>query len=152
MSQLFKIEAIEEIKNITFEQKPYKNLSNEIEISVWPEFIDSKITSVGEIFIWSYQVRIENKNNFAVKLLSRYWRIINENGELQEIKGEGVIGEQPIISPQNSFQYTSGTHLCCPSGIMSGSYQMKNMENEELFDVTIPAFSLDVNLSRLVLN
>lgn len=152
MSQFFKIEAIEEVKNLMFEQKPYQKISNSIEISVWPEFIDNKVTGVGEIFIWSYQVRIENRNKFAVKLISRYWRIIDENGELQEVKGEGVVGEQPTINSQNSFQYTSGVHLTCPSGIMSGTYKMQNLDNQEFFEVTIPPFSLDALVLKSLLN
>jgi ApaG protein len=152
MSQFFKIEVIEEEKNLMFEQKPYQKISKEIEISVWPEFIDSKVTGVGEIFIWSYQVRIENRNIFAVKLISRYWRIIDENGELQEVKGEGVVGEQPTINSQNSFQYSSGVHLTCPSGIMSGNYKMQNLENLEFFEVAIPPFSLDGVIHKSSLN
>ena len=72
MSQLFKIETIEEIQDIISQQKPYQCSTHGIEIAVWPEYISNKITNIGEIYIWSYQVRIENRNKFAVKLISRY--------------------------------------------------------------------------------
>jgi ApaG protein len=152
MSQLFKIEVIEEIQDIISQQKPYQCLSHGIEITVWPEYISNKITNIGEIYIWSYQVRIENRNKFAVKLVSRYWKIIDENGQLQEVKGDGVIGEQPIIDELGSFQYTSGIHLTCQSGIMSGIYKMINLKTQEQYEVTIPAFSLDAHIMKPVLN
>ncbi len=152
MSQLFKIEAIEEVQNIMPEHKPYQNLSNGIEISVWPEFINTKSSNLGEIYIWSYQIRIDNRNKFSIKLISRYWRIIDENGEIQEIKGEGVVGDQPIIASQSSFQYYSGVHLATASGIMSGFYMMKNLENDDNFEVTIPKFSLDAIMAKPILN
>ncbi len=132
--------------------KPYVAKTNNIEISVWPEFIDSKSSIIGDLFIWSYQVRIDNKSNDSVRLISRYWRIIDENGTTQEVSGDGVIGEQPIIIPGSSYQYTSGVHLKYPSGIMTGKYQMRNLIKDELFEVKIPTFSLDVPTIRNVLN
>ncbi|MFM2200782.1 MAG: ApaG [Pseudomonadota bacterium] len=152
MSQLYKIEVMDEIQDLVFDKKPYQSLTKGIEISVWPEYIDGKKTAVGEIFIWAYQVRIENRNKFSAKLISRYWKIIDEFGELQEVKGEGVVGEQPVILSNQSYQYSSGVHLRCPSGIMSGYYKMKNLENDDEFEVEIPTFSLDVPEIKNVLN
>lgn len=135
--------------------RPYVASTNNIQVTVWPEFIDSKSSVIGDIFIWAYHVRIDNKSTDSVKLIRRHWRIIDEQGVTQEISGEGVIGEQPIIEPSKSFQYSSGVHLRHPSGIMTGTYRMVKigLENEkQAFDIKIPAFSLDVPTIKNVLN
>lgn len=135
--------------------KPYISKSQDVEITVWPEFVDSKSTPLSDIFIWAYHIRIENKGQDSVKLLSRYWKIIDENGEIQEISGEGVIGEQPVISPGDSYQYSSGVHLKNSSGIMNGHYVMIKTNRDsyhESFDVTIPTFSLDVPSLKPMVN
>jgi ApaG protein len=77
-----------------------------------------------------------------VQLLTRHWRITDSNGNVQEVRGEGVVGEQPVLEPGSSFEYTSGTPLPTPSGIMVGTYQMASQGGSR-FDVEIPAFSLD---------
>jgi ApaG protein len=87
-------------------------------------------------------VRIENKGEEAVQLRNRYWRITDALGRVQEVRGAGVVGEQPLLRPGQSFEYTSGTPLPTPSGIMTGSYEMEG-SNGEKFSVAIPAFSLD---------
>lgn len=131
--------------------KPYTITTGDIQITVWPEFVDRKSGTFGELFIWAYHVRIDNKTSATVKLINRYWRIIDEKGILQEVSGEGVVGEQPLIAANNFYQYSSGVHLQYPSGIMSGKYQMQK-ENGEIFDVVIPTFSLDVPSSKSVIN
>ena len=131
--------------------RPYAAITNDIEITVWPEFIDSKSSIIGDLFIWAYHVRIDNRGTDAVKLTNRYWRIIDEKGIVQEVNGEGIIGEQPLIAPSGSHQYSSGVHLRYPSGIMNGSYRMQK-ENGETFDVKIPTFSLDVPNVKKVIN
>jgi ApaG protein len=77
-----------------------------------------------------------------VQLLTRHWKITDAMGRVQEVRGAGVVGEQPVLNPGESFQYTSGTPLGAPSGIMVGSYGMENGSGER-FDVDVPAFSLD---------
>lgn len=134
------------------EDKSYFISTANIDIAVWPEFLDSKSSAVGDLFVWAYHVRIDNKSEDTVQLISRYWRIIDEQGVIQEVNGEGVIGEQPIIAPGGSYQYSSGVHLRYPSGIMTGKYQMKKITNNAVFDVVIPAFSLDVPTIRNVVN
>lgn len=134
------------------EDKSYFISTANIDIAVWPEFLDSKSSAVGDLFVWAYHVRIDNKSEDTVQLISRYWRIIDEQGVIQEVNGEGVIGEQPIIDPGGSYQYSSGVHLRYPSGIMTGKYQMKKITNNAVFDVAIPAFSLDVPTIRNVVN
>ena len=135
--------------------KPYISETNGIQITVWPEFVDSKSSEIGDLFIWAYHVRIDNQSLDRIKLVSRYWRIIDEKGIVQEVTGEGVVGEQPIIAPGNSYQYSSGVHLRYPSGIMTGTYRMLKMginSEKEAFDVSIPAFSLDVPSVKSVIN
>jgi ApaG protein len=87
-------------------------------------------------------VKIENIGEATVQLINRYWRITDANGQIQEVRGSGVVGEQPVLDPGESFEYTSGTPLGTPSGIMVGTYEMET-QNGERFDVEIPAFSLD---------
>ncbi len=132
-------------------QDPYSATTDEIEVAVWPEYIDCQLSSLGNLFIWAYHVRIENRSPEIVKLLTRHWKIIDEQGTIQEIDGDGVVGEQPQILPFESFQYSSGVHLRYPSGIMTGHYEMEK-ENGEKFEIKIPAFSLDVPSIKNVIN
>jgi len=155
MNRLSKSNKPTEIKIPNFQKdlltNSYVETTRDIEITVWPEFIDSKSNIVGDLFIWAYHVRIDNKGAEAVRLTNRYWRIVDEKGIVQEVNGEGIIGEQPNILPHTSHQYSSGVHLRYPSGIMTGHYQMR-LENGEVFNVKIPAFSLDVPSINSVIN
>ena len=87
-------------------------------------------------------MRIENHGDETVQLLNRHWQITDADGNLQEVRGEGVVGKQPVLQPGEAFEYASGTPLTTPSGIMVGTYHMKSKNGED-FDVDIPAFSLD---------
>lgn len=135
-----------------YANKAYSSTTANMEITVWPEFLDSKSSVVGDLFVWAYHVRIDNRGQDSVQLVSRYWRIIDEKGIVQEVKGEGVVGEQPVIAPGGSYQYSSGVHLRYPSGIMTGKYQMQNVVNRSSFEVSIPTFSLDVPTIKNVVN
>jgi len=130
---------------------PYIAITEGIEVAVWPEFIDSQATALGNIFIWTYHIRIENKGSETIKLTNRHWRIIDEQGAIQEVDGEGVVGEKPIITVGEYFQYTSSVHLRYPSGIMSGYYQMQKDDGIS-FEVKVPAFSLDAPLYKSNIN
>jgi ApaG protein len=143
MNRLSKSNIIlENNQNIT-QLKPYSKTTNNVVIDVWPEFVDSKSGALGDLFIWAYHIIITNKNDFAIKLTNRHWKITDAIGIVQEVDGEGVVGDQPTILPNNSYKYSSGVHLNFPSGIMSGSYRMQKI-NGEIFDVEIPLFSLDI--------
>ncbi len=131
--------------------KPYIATTRDVQITVWPEFIDSKSSALGELFIWAYHVRVDNQSSDSIKLTNRYWRIIDEKGVVQEVNGEGVIGEQPSIAAGSSYQYSSGVHLRYHSGIMTGHYQMQKTDGE-IFNVKIPTFSLDVPSIKSVIN
>jgi ApaG protein len=92
-------------------------------------------------WFWSYHIRIENRSDRSVQLLSRSWRIVDGRGATHEVHGEGVVGETPLIAPGGSFDYVSGCPLDTSGGAMSGTYRMVD-ENGALFDVAIPRFEL----------
>ena len=94
-------------------------------------------------YLWAYKVKIKNDGTEKVKLISRHWKIFDSNGNFREVKGKGVVGEQPIIQPGDEFEYTSGTPLNTSSGLMHGSYQMEDFKGRA-FEVVIPPFSLDI--------
>jgi ApaG protein len=96
-------------------------------------------------------VIIENQGKETVQLLSRHWMITNARGDLTEVKGAGVVGEQPILKPGESFEYTSGAPLNTTSGMMGGAYRMES-ESGEQFDIEIPTFSLDRPNQGVLLN
>ncbi|MBP6623662.1 MAG: Co2+/Mg2+ efflux protein ApaG [Chitinophagaceae bacterium] len=91
---------------------------------------------------FSYRVSIDNYSNFPVKLIRRHWHIFDSNGSYREVEGEGVIGQQPILEPGDSFQYMSGAVIRTDMGRMVGNYKMENMLNKKLFEVQIPEFDL----------
>jgi ApaG protein len=95
-----------------------------------------------DYYFWAYTVDIHNGGAQQVQLLSRHWQITDAMGRTQEVRGPGVVGEQPTIEPGDNFRYTSGAPLRTPSGIMLGWYTME-AEDGETFDIAIPAFSLD---------
>ena len=120
----------------------YAETTEHITIIVEPFYLDEQSEPSDSHYVWAYRVRIENNSERVVQLKTRYWRITDSLGNVQEVRGDGVVGEQPILNPGTSFEHTSGTPLSTPSGIMAGTYQMKPTEGD-CFDVTIPTFSLD---------
>lgn len=120
----------------------YDKITRNIRVSVEPSYLDDQSSPEDNYYAWAYHIRIENQSGEVVKLRSRYWRITDKFGRIQEVRGIGVVGEQPILRPGEKFEYTSGAHLPTESGIMMGSYQMETGEGE-MFNVAIPAFSLD---------
>lgn len=94
-------------------------------------------------YVWAYRIGIRNLGRHTVQLMKRTWLITDGRGQTQRVHGDGVVGEQPVLEPGESFEYTSGTPLSTPSGFMRGQYHMVDTDTGEPFDVTIPAFSLD---------
>jgi ApaG protein len=125
----------------------YRETTRDITVIVRPVYLDEESSPQEEYYVWAYQVRIENHGRDTVQLLNRHWRITDAHGRVQEVRGAGVVGEQPILKPGESFEYTSGTPLPTPSGIMVGSYEMETAQGEP-FEVAIPAFSLDCPYAR----
>lgn len=105
-------------------------------------FLEDQSLPLENHYVWAFQVWIENQGPETVQLLSRTWRITDGKGHIQEVRGQGVVGEKPVIIPGATYHYTSGTPLPTPSGVMEGTYHMKTQAGDS-FDVPIPAFSLD---------
>jgi ApaG protein len=120
----------------------YTETTNSIRITVRPIYLEDQSQPDDHHFVWAYEVRIENLGQETAQLRARNWRITDATGRTQEVSGPGVVGEQPVLKPGESFEYQSGTHLSTPSGIMVGSYRMET-PNGQSFEVRIPAFSLD---------
>jgi ApaG protein len=120
----------------------YTATTRAIRVTVRPQYLPDQSDPAKAQYVWAYQVRIENRGDTTVQLRSRHWKITDGLGRLQEVKGPGVVGKTPRLQPGDVFEYTSGTPLSTPSGIMSGSYQMVS-EAGENFDIEIPTFSLD---------
>jgi len=129
----------------------YHEVTRAISVSVDPFYVEEQSEPRENRWVFGYRVIIENQGEAAVQLISRHWRITDGRGRLVEVKGDGVVGEQPMLEPGERFEYTSGTPLPTPSGIMSGTYQMLG-EDGLWFDVEIPTFSLDAPGSRGTLN
>ncbi len=120
----------------------YDKTTRAIRVSVKPTFLEDQSSPDENYYVWAYKVRIENQGGETVQLRDRYWRITDGFGRVQEVRGPGVVGEQPVLRPGERFEYTSGTPLPTPSGIMLGTYRMETTAGES-FEVEIPAFSLD---------
>ena len=129
----------------------YSEVTQSIRVTVEPVYLDEQSSPGDNHFVWAYHVQIENQGEDTVQLLTRHWRITDSLGRVQEVKGAGVVGEQPVLKPGQSFEYTSGTPLSTPSGIMLGRYEMERTDGER-FDVTIPPFSLDSPYQQKQLN
>jgi ApaG protein len=121
----------------------YTATTRGIRVSVKTFFLPDQSKPAEGKFFWAYQVKIENQGGETVQLLRRTWKITDGRGRTQHVHGEGVVGKQPVLGPGQAFDYTSGTPLDTPSGIMHGIYHMVVPETGEAFDVGIPAFSLD---------
>jgi len=120
----------------------YRALTREIEVVVEPFYLEEQSDPEDDRYVWGYRIVISNNSGVAVRLVNRYWNITDQNGQVDEVTGPGVVGEQPRLSPGDTYEYSSGCPLDTPSGLMFGHYQMETDEGE-LFDVDIPAFSLD---------
>ena len=120
----------------------YQEITRGIRVSVNPTYLEGQSDPSQGHYVWAYQVIIANEDPETVQLLTRHWKITDGRGQLHEVQGPGVVGEQPVLKPGESFGYTSGTPLSTPSGIMAGSYQMQAASGE-MFDAVVPAFSLD---------
>jgi ApaG protein len=129
----------------------YKTTTRAIQVSVEPTFVEAESSPGDSRYFWAYTIEITNTGDEIVRLRSRHWRITDGNGRIEEVRGAGVVGKQPLLKPGETFSYTSGCPLTTPSGIMVGTYQMQNEEGE-LFSIAIPPFSLDLPDERRVVN
>ncbi|MEL0003437.1 MAG: Co2+/Mg2+ efflux protein ApaG [Rhodospirillales bacterium] len=129
----------------------YSKQTNGLVVNVTPEFLEEHSRPDEGRFVWAYHITIVNKGSQRVQLLNRYWKIIDAQGRTQEVRGAGVVGEQPVLDPGQEFSYTSGCPLETSSGVMMGSYEMV-AEDGSHFDISIPAFSLDSPLANMAVN
>jgi len=124
------------------EANAFVRTTGAITVSVESFYLEDQSAPEESLYVWAYHVRIENNGDELVQLKTRHWRITDAAGNVQEIRGDGVVGEQPVLKAGQSFEYTSGTPLPTPSGFMEGTYQMVS-ESGDRFDANVPAFSLD---------
>ncbi len=120
----------------------YQKETQAIEVTVKPFYLEEQSEPEQNHYVFAYHVRIQNNGGDTVQLMNRHWQITDGFGRIQEVRGPGVVGEQPVLSPGEAFEYTSGCPLNTPSGIMVGSYEMETAEGQR-FNVDVPAFSLD---------
>ncbi len=114
-----------------------------IKVEVSTSYIEEQSAPQQDRYVFAYTITIRNEGATAAKLMTRHWMITDANGKVNEVHGDGVVGEQPYLRPGESFQYTSGTMMDTPVGAMEGSYQMVDDEGEA-FDARIPAFTLSI--------
>jgi len=115
-----------------------------IKVSVGTDFQQEYSSPMQQHFVFSYRVTIENNSEFTIQLLKRHWFVYDSIGITKEVKGVGVVGNQPIIEPSDSYEYVSGCNLRSELGKMNGSYLFKKMINDQTFDVKIPEFVMFV--------
>src|SRR6202035_5825264 len=130
----------------------YSETTRSIKVTVKPFYLEEQSSPTENHYVWAYHVRIENRGRETAQLRRRHWKVNDNHGHMREMgPGPGVVGEQPVLAPGEAFEYTSGTPLPTPSGIMMGSYEMETKAGES-FAVAIPAFSLDSPHQAIRLN
>jgi ApaG protein len=129
----------------------YVAVTHRVKVTVEPTFEPERSDPDERHYFWRYDIEIANLGDKAVTLIERHWRITDADGRQQEVRGPGVVGEQPTIEPGQSFRYASGCPLTTPSGFMVGEYRMVDADGQS-FQVSIPAFSLDSPDGKRVLN
>jgi ApaG protein len=129
----------------------YQTMTRNIEVTVTPKFLPERSSQEKNYFFWAYTIEISNRGPETVQLKTRHWRITDAFGRVQEVRGAGVVGEEPVLEPGASYEYTSGVPLPTPSGFMVGSYGMVSAQGER-FDIEIPAFSLDGPETKRTIN
>ncbi len=130
----------------------YSSFSHSIKVTAIPSYQGESLEEDKEYSVWSYNIIIENHSDCTIKILSRYWKIIDSSGLIHEITGDGVVGKNPVIFPGDLFEYTSFTNLHTSSGVMVGKYYAEDIDTGQSMEIDIPAFSLDNPEEERVLN
>ena len=130
----------------------YKAVTRGIRVTVMPRFVEEESAPDDNKFFFAYTVEITNMSTDRVQLRSRHWKIVDGHGQMQEVRGPGVVGQQPELGPGETFTYTSGCPLTTPGGTMEGSYTMVVTKGGETFSASIPAFSLDSPFAKRVVH
>ncbi|WP_185983376.1 Co2+/Mg2+ efflux protein ApaG [Aureimonas mangrovi] len=129
----------------------YETTTALITVRVSPSYLETQSDPDEGRWVFAYTIEIVNRSEQRVRLRSRYWHITDGVGHVEEVRGPGVVGEEPTLMPGDSFTYTSGCPLSTPSGIMRGHFHMQRPDGS-FFDVEVPAFSLDAPTGRRTLN
>jgi ApaG protein len=129
---------------------PYAETTAGITVRVAPRYLPEQSNPSAGRYVWSYHIRIENQSDRTVQLIARHWIITDGLGRVEEVQGEGVVGEQPVLDPGDTFDYVSGCPLTTPTGTMRGEYAMA--ADGEMFEIAIPAFPLVQPTFRPTLN
>ena len=129
----------------------FEQRTKDVIVRVEPEFLAEQSSVSDSRFIWAYTVEIDNQGDKDLQVTERFWQIADSRGQVQEVRGAGVVGEQPTIKSGEIFRYTSGAPLTAPSGMMRGTYRVESPDGES-YDIDIPAFVLDSPHEALVLN
>ena len=133
------------------EDAEFEETTDGILIAVRPQYLENQSDPDAGRYVWAYHVRIENHGAQSVQLITRHWRITDATGGVHEVRGDGVVGEQPVLAPGERYEYSSGTPLSTPTGFMGGSFQMVSAAGDR-FDARIPSFSLDSPHHRVQLH
>jgi ApaG protein len=129
----------------------YELATRQIVVRVDPEYLDTESAPDEDYFVWTYRVQIQNCGSETIQVRSRKWTIIDGQGITQEVEGDGIVGQQPVLKPGDGFEYSSGAPLSTPSGIMGGTYTVQT-DLGEVFEIRIPTFSLDSPYETRVLH
>jgi ApaG protein len=129
----------------------YEATTRQVRVHVVPRFMAEESNPREKVYFWAYTIEIENQSAEPVQLLTRHWIITDGTGAVQDVRGEGVVGNQPVLEPGERFSYTSGCPLTTPDGTMHGTYGMVD-SSEKLFEVEIPLFALDSPHARKTLH
>jgi ApaG protein len=130
---------------------PYTATTRQIRVTAEPIWLEEHSSLEENRFVWAYRVQIENLGGETVQLKTRHWIITDARGQVEHVRGPGVVGKQPRLAPGEAFEYTSGCPLSTPSGFMGGTYRMVTADGET-FDIDVPTFSLDSPHQRVVVN
>jgi ApaG protein len=133
------------------EVNAYELTTDDVNVSVHPVYLDEQSSPSESHYVWAYRVIIKNQGHETFQVRARTWHIVDANGLMQEVHGAGVVGQLPVLDVGDVFEYTSGTSLRTPSGMMSGLYHAA-VEGGRVFDIEIPAFSLDSPYQKIVMN
>lgn len=129
----------------------YRATTRGVQVTVTPRFAPERSDPDRSQYFWAYTIEIINLGIDTVQLRSRHWIITDALGRMQEVRGAGVVGEQPVLPPGGHFEYTSGVPLPTSTGIMEGTYQLVT-QTGETFEAAVPAFSLDMPGESRTLN
>ena len=129
----------------------YQTMTRNIEVTVTPKFLPERSSQEKSYFFWAYTIEISNRGSETVQLKTRHWKITDAFGRVQEVRGAGVVGEEPVLEPGASYENTSGVPLPTPAGFMVGPYGLVSAHGGR-FDIQIPPFSLDSPETKRTIN